>query len=59
MKEASGELNMTVVTIIAIAAIAAFLMTFLWPRIQNSISNQWTGIESTDQNLINQQQPTQ
>lgn len=55
MKEASGELNMTVVTIIAIAAIAAFLMTFLWPRIQNSISNQWTGIESTDQNLINQQ----
>lgn len=25
MKEASGELNMTVVTIIAIAAIAAFL----------------------------------
>ena len=55
MKEASGELNMTVVTIIAIAAIAAFLMTFLWPRIQNSISNQWTGIESTDKNLINQQ----
>ena len=59
MKEASGELNMTVVTIIAIAAIAAFLMTFLWPRIQNSISNQWTGIEGTDQNLINKQQPTQ
>lgn len=53
MKEASGELNMTVVTIIAIAAIAAFLMTFLWPRIQNSISEQWTGIESTDQNVLN------
>lgn len=41
MKEASGELNMTVVTIIAIAGIAGFFTVFLWPRIQNSITNQW------------------
>lgn len=44
MKEASGELNMTVVTIIAIAAIAAFFTAFLWPRIQNSINNEWNDI---------------
>lgn len=46
MKEASGELNMTVVTIIAIAAIAGFLMTFLWPSITNSINTQWDNINS-------------
>ena len=33
MKEASGELNMTVVTIIAIAAIAAFFTAVIWPNI--------------------------
>ena len=46
MKEATGELNMTVVTIIAIAGIAAFL-AFMWPNIQKSITNQWNSIDST------------
>lgn len=41
MKEASGELNMTVVTIVAIAAIAAFFSMVLWPNIRNTINNQW------------------
>ncbi len=41
MKEASGELNMTVVTVIAIAAIAGFFSIVLWPNIKKSISNQW------------------
>ncbi|MBR4619300.1 MAG: hypothetical protein IKO49_08350 [Bacilli bacterium] len=44
MKEASGELNMTVVTIIAIAAIAGFFTIFLWPNIKNSITNQWNDL---------------
>lgn len=38
MKEASGELNMTVITVVAIAAIGALLWT-LWPSIQSTISN--------------------
>ncbi len=46
MKAASGELNLTVITLIAIGAIVAFFMGFLWPRISNSIQNQWTNIES-------------
>ncbi len=33
MKEATGELNMTVVTIIAIGAIIAFFW-IMWPNIQ-------------------------
>ena len=38
MKEATGELNMTVVTVVAIAAVAAFFYAFVWPAIKNSIS---------------------
>lgn len=37
MKEATGELNMTVVTVVAIAAVAAFFYAFVWPSIQSSI----------------------
>lgn len=44
MKEASGELNMTVVTIIAIAAIAAFFSAVIWPNIQKSINDQWNTV---------------
>lgn len=34
MKEATGELNMTVVTVVAIAAVGAFFYAFVWPGIQ-------------------------
>ena len=40
MKEASGELNMTLITIVAIAALAA-IMAIFWPTIKNTISNKW------------------
>lgn len=40
MKEASGELNMTLVTVLAIAAILAFVTLFV-PQILNSISDNW------------------
>ena len=40
MKEATGELNMTVVTIIAIGAVIAFFW-LMWPSIQETISDQW------------------
>ena len=39
MKEATGELNMTVVTVVAIAAIGAFFYAFIWPSIKNSITS--------------------
>ena len=34
MKEATGELNMTVVTGVAIAAVGAFFYAFVWPNIK-------------------------
>lgn len=38
MKEATGELNMTVITIVAIAAIAGFFYLFIWPAIQTNLA---------------------
>lgn len=40
MKEATGELNMTVVTVVAIAAVAAFFYAFIWPNIKLTIQSQ-------------------
>ena len=40
MKEATGELNMTVITVVAIAAVGAFFYAFIWPSIKNTISGQ-------------------
>ena len=40
MKEATGELNMTVVTLIAIAAIGAIFYFVVWPLIQRQLVNQ-------------------
>lgn len=39
MKEATGELNMTVVTVVAIAAVGAFFYAFVWPNIKSSITS--------------------
>lgn len=39
MKEATGELNMTVVTVVAIAAVAAFFYAFVWPSIKSNITS--------------------
>jgi phosphotransferase system glucose/maltose/N-acetylglucosamine-specific IIC component len=47
MKEASGELNMTLITIVAIAAVAG-LFALLWPRISGTINNKWDNAASMD-----------
>lgn len=47
MKEATGELNMTLVTVIAVAAILVFVTTFV-PRILENVSNRWSAAEGTD-----------
>jgi hypothetical protein len=54
MKEATGELNMTIVTLIAVAALGALFYWVIWPIIQKSIVNQtcktygseWTAISN-------------
>ena len=48
MKEATGELNMTVITIVAIAAVGGLFYLFVWPMIQNSIVTQTCKTYGTD-----------
>lgn len=40
MKEATGELNMTLVTVLAVAAVLAFVVLFL-PNVLGSIQESW------------------
>lgn len=47
MKEATGEVSMTIVTLVAIAVIGAILAT-QWDNIRNTITGLWnTGNENT------------
>ena len=43
MKAATGELNLTVITLIAIGAVIAFFW-LMWPNIQGAIQGQWEDI---------------
>jgi len=38
LKEATGELNMTVVTVVAIGAVMLFFYAIIWPTIKTSMS---------------------
>ncbi len=43
MKDATGELNLTVITLIAIGAVIGFFW-LMWPSIQSSINTQWSNV---------------
>jgi hypothetical protein len=45
MKAAVGELNLTVITLLAIAAVIAFFW-IMWPNIQKTINQQWKNINT-------------
>ena len=49
MKAATGELNLTVITLIAIGAVIGFFW-LMWPSIQESINSQWTNISTAKAN---------
>ena len=38
MKEATGELNMTVVTVVAIGAVMVFFYAIIWPTIKTGMA---------------------
>ena len=44
MKEASGELSMTLITIIAVGVIVGIFAAF-WPQIQEAINERWGQFE--------------
>jgi len=38
MKEATGELNATVIVVIIVATLVAFFYTIIWPAIKNNMN---------------------
>lgn len=48
MKAATGELNLTVITLIAIGAVIGFFW-IMWGPIQESLNKQWGGISDCKQ----------
>ena len=46
MQAATGELNLTVITLIAIGAVIGFFW-LMCPNIQNSLNTQWQNISGT------------
>ena len=51
MKEATGELSMTTITIIAIIAIAG-IVAFLTPMVKNYINQSWNNLSKTSTGYI-------
>ncbi len=49
MKAATGELNLTVITLIAIAAVIGFFWV-MWPNIKSAINTQWGNISGNSPN---------
>lgn len=50
MKEASGELSMTAVAVVAIAAIGVVFTTLIWPAIKNNITRSTNCTQAFDCN---------
>ena len=48
MKAATGELNLTLITVIALGALLALFTTILWPQIRDRITNTWDDTNGTD-----------
>ncbi len=52
MKAATGELNLTVITIIAIGVVIAFFTGILWPQIREKITGSWDDATNYDSHGI-------
>ena len=49
MKAATGELQLTVITLIAIAAVIGFFW-IMWPTIKSSIAENWRNVSCVKRN---------
>ena len=48
MKAATGELNLTLITVVALGALLALFTTVLWPAIRDRITETWDDTNDTD-----------
>ena len=49
MKAASGELNLTVITVIAIGMVLTIFATVILPMVEKSMNSQWENVNSIHQ----------
>ena len=48
MKAATGELNLTLITVVALGALLALFTTILWPQIRDRITDTWDDTNDTE-----------
>ena len=48
MKAATGELNLTLITVVALGALLALFTTILWPQIRDKINAGWDRVDEQD-----------
>lgn len=59
MRQATGELNMTVIIVIAVAGLMAFFSMVVWPTVRGGISNQTNCSDAIcDKNTVNHENGT-
>lgn len=51
MKESTGELSMTVITIVAVVAIAGFVTTVIWPLVSEWIEGTFNDLTGYVENV--------
>jgi len=54
MKEATGELNMTVITLVAVAAVGLLFYLVIWPMVQRMVVNQTCSTYGSDYEAVKQ-----
>lgn len=51
MKAATGELNLTLITVIALGLLLALFTTFMWPSIKEKLTSAWDDQDASDADL--------
>lgn len=51
MKAATGELNLTLITVIALGLLLALFTGFMWPSIKEKLTNTWDDQGASDSDL--------
>lgn len=53
MKEATGDMTMTIVVIVGIVAVLTLGTTVIWPAIRNKITNETNNIDTSNYRINN------
>lgn len=51
MKAATGELNLTLITVIALGLLLTLFINFMWPSIKDKLTAEWDEQESSNDDI--------